>query len=602
MRKIWNVITATKNALGNLLFLGIIAFILFAVFTSDTQSVPESAVMIINPEGVIVEQTRTVDPVEQFIGGNNQVAQETLGRDLVEAIDLAANDKRIDAIALDLSNLTGSTLTQFDDIGEALNRFKAEGKPVYAFGDGYSQSQYYLATFADKIYIDKDALPTLGGVFLPGFGSYPLYLKSALDKLRVSMHVIKAGTYKDAAEIFVRDDMSELSRESNQALVDFLWDSYLAQIANARDLPRDSLNEYVNRYGPLLLEADSDPAQLAIDQGLVDNLLSRSEWRQEMQSIVGTEGDSYHHVTYRAYLSSVRPPIPVINPTTDKIAVIVAKGTILDGEQDAGDIGGDSLARLIRQARNSDAIKAIVLRVDSPGGSSSASELIRSELAETQAAGKPVVTSMGGYAASGGYWIASTSNKIFASETTITGSIGVFATFPTFERTMDYLGVNSDGVGTTPLSDAFNVFSEINPMFEMTLQGSVNRTYQKFLTLVSDGRGLTLEEADSVAQGRVWSGTKALEHGLIDAIGGVDEAVASAAVLADLSDYDVVYLEQELSPKDQIIRQILQSTLSALPALETNLFAVIPADLRALAELTKTPSLLMQCVNCKVTF
>lgn len=602
VRKIWNFITAIKNALGNLLFIGVIGLILFVVFSQETISVPESAVMIVDPEGMIVEQTRATDPVEQFLAGDNQVDQETLGRDVVEAIERAADDDRIAAIALDLSNMAGSTLSQFETITRALEIFRDQGKPVYAFGNSYSQSQYYLAAHADTVYIDRDALPTMGGVFLPGFGSYPLYFKSALDKLKVTMHVIKAGTYKDAAEIYVRDEMSDFSRESNQTLVNLLWDNYLTTIASARDLPRASIDRYVTEYGALLAGANADPAQLAVDEGLIDALVSRVEWREEMQSITGVNGDSYHHVGYRAYLASVRPPIPVLNPNSDKIAVIVAKGTILDGEQPAGDVGGDSIARLIRQARNTDSVKAIVLRVDSPGGSSSASELIRSELAVTQASGKPVITSMGGYAASGGYWIASTSNRIFASETTITGSIGVFATFPTFERSADYLGVHSDGVGTTPLSDAFNIFSDINPIFESTLQGSVNRTYQKFLSLVSEGRGLSIEEADAVAQGRVWSGSQALEHGLIDAIGGLDAAIESAAILADVSNYDVIYLEKELSPREQLVKQLLKTSIELLPSLQTDLVSVIPADVRALAKITKSPSLLMQCVSCRITF
>jgi protease-4 len=321
-----------------------------------------------------------------------------------------------------------------------------------------------------------------------------------------------------------------------------------------------------------------------------------------MKAIGGESGDTYKHVVYRSYLQSMRPPIPVQNPATDKIAVIIAKGTILDGDQPAGDIGGDTIAKLIRKARNSKTVKAIVLRVDSPGGSAAASELIRTELAATQESGKPVVASMGGYAASGGYWISSTANKIFASETTITGSIGVFTIFPTFERSLDYLGVHSDGIGTTSLSGATNNFEEINPIFRRALKSSVNQTYNRFLGLVSEGRGLSIEEADSVAQGRVWTGSRALEHGLIDAIGDVNAAIESAAILADLTDYDVVYMEKELSAKDQILRQILQSSVSVLPPLQTSVFSAIPAELKTLTEITRSPSIYLQCTSCKITF
>ncbi len=558
--------------------------------------------MIIHPEGMIVEQKRTVDPVEELLAGEDAVDSETLGRDIVDSIHLARDDERIRAIALDLSKLNGSSLPQFDAIGRALTEFKTSGKEVYAFADGYTQAQYYLASFANKVYLDQDSMGLLGGVFMQGFGAYPLYMKSALDKLKIDMHVIRAGVYKDAGEIFLRDDMSEFSRESNQALIDFLWDSYLATVSSERNVSKESIVNYVNGYDSLLLEYDADPATLAVDKGLVDAQLTRVEWREKMQDIAGVKGDSYNHISYRGYLQAVRPPIPVQNPATDKIAVIVAKGNILDGEQPAGDVGGDTVARLIRQARNNDRIKAIVLRIDSPGGSASASELIRSELAVTQAGGIPVVASMGGYAASGGYWIASTSNKIFSEETTITGSIGVFATFPTFEDSLAYLGLNADGVGTTNLSGAFSPLTDINPVFERTLRASVSRTYQKFLSIVSEGRGLSIQEADAVAQGRVWTGAMALEHGLVDAIGDLDAAIESAAMLADVDNYDLVYLEKELSPREQLLRQLLQSSAGLLPPLAPGVLSFLPAEWRALTEMASSPGIYLQCLSCRITF
>lgn len=602
MKKIWQFITALKNAIGNLLFIVIIVVVIVALVGQESESIPDSAVMIVDPQGMIVEQLRTVDPFEKLLAGEDSENPESLGRDLVDAIVFAESDDRIKAIALDLSKLQGTTLNQYDDIGNALNHFKDSGKPVFAFGTRYTQSQYYLASFADTIYIDKQSLPAMGGVFLQGFGAYPLYMKTALDKLQVSMHVIKAGIYKDAAETYLRDDMSDESRESTQEVIDFLWNSYLTTISRHRDITAEAVTNYINNYDSLLDQPGKGPAELALDLGLIDGLVTRTEWRAEMQAISGESGDSYKHVAYRNYLQSMRPPIPVHNPATDKIAVIIAKGTILDGEQPAGEIGGDTIAKLIRKARNSKTIKAIVLRVDSPGGSAAASELIRTELAATQESGKPVVASMGGYAASGGYWISSTANKIFASETTITGSIGVFTIFPTFERSLNYLGVNSDGIGTTSLSGATSNFEEINPIFKRTLQSSVNQTYDKFLALVAEGRGLSIEEADAVSQGRIWSGSRALKHGLIDAIGDVNAAIESAAVLADLTDYEVVYMEKELSTKEQILRQVLQSSVSVLPPMQTSVFSAIPAELKALTQITRSPSIHLQCTNCKITF
>jgi len=602
VKKVWQLITALKNAIGNLLFIAFIVLVIVALVGHESESIPASAVMIVDPEGVIVEQLRSIEPIEEFLRGGEPENAETLGRDLVDAIQLAETDDRIKAIALDLSRLQGTTLNQYDDIGNALDSFKASGKPVFAYGARFTQSQYYLASFADTIYIDKESLPVMGGVFLQGFGAYPLYLKSALDKLQVSMHVLKAGIYKGAAETFLRDDMSDEYRESTQEVIDFLWDSYLSKITLHRNISAEAIINYIDNYATLLDQTENGPAQLALELGLIDGLVTSTEWRAEMQAISGESGDTFEHVVYRSYLQSMRPPIPVQNPDTDKIAVIIAKGTILDGEQPAGEVGGDTIAKLIRKARNSKNVKAVVLRVDSPGGSAAASELIRIELAATQESGKPVVASMGGYAASGGYWISSTANKIFASETTITGSIGVFTIFPTFERSLDYLGVHSDGIGTTSLSGAMNNFEKIKPVFKRMLQNSVNQTYNKFLALVSEGRGLSFEEADSVAQGRVWSGSQALEHGLIDGIGDVNVAIESAAALAGLTDYGVVYMQKELSPREQFLRQVLQSAVSILPAVQTGLFPAIPAELKTLTQMVRSPSIYLQCTNCKSTF
>lgn len=602
MKKVWQVITALKNAMGNLLFIGFIVFVIIALAGRESEGIPASTVMVLDPEGVIVEQLRPIDPIEEFLRGEESENAETLGRDLVEAIQLAGTDDRIKAIALNLSSLQGTSLNQYDDIGNALDNFKESGKPVFAYGTHYTQSQYYLASFADTIYIDKESLPVMGGVFLQGFGAYPLYLKSALDKLQVSVHVIKAGIFKDAAETYLRDDMSDESKESTQEVIDFLWDSYLSKVTKHRNIDAEAITNYINNYATLLDQTESGPAGLALELGLIDGLVTGTEWRSEMQAISGASGDTFAQVGYRSYLRAMRPPIPDQSPVADTIAVIVAKGMILDGEQPAGDVGGDTIAKLIRKAKNSENVKAIVLRVDSPGGSATASETIRNALAAAQASGKPVVASMGGYAASGGYWVSSTANKIFASETTITGSIGVFTIFPTFERSLDYLGIHSDGIGTTSLSGAMNNFEEISPVFKRVLQNSVEATYTKFLSLVSEGRGLSIEQADSVAQGRIWSGSRALEHGLIDGIGDVNVAIESAAVLAGLTDYDVVYLEKELSPRELFFRQLLQSAVNILPPMQTGLFPAIPAEVKVLTQMVRSPSIYLQCANCQITF
>lgn len=602
MSKIWHFISALKNATGNILFLGVTGLIIFVLVSQDRPGVPESSVMILDPEGIIVEQQRAVDPVEEFLAGEDTEDSETLGRDLIDAISLAAEDERIKAIAMDLSQLRGSSLTLYEDIAAELTQFKASGKPVYAFGANYNQTQYYLASFADKIYVDADGHPFLSGVFLQGFGSYPLYMKAALDKLYINLHVIKAGLYKDAAETLTREDMSDYSRTANQMLIDTLWGHYLEAVAAQRGVTSESVNDYVNNYADRLEQASADGVALAIEEGLIDAALSREDWRNEMKSLAGESGDTYSHIGYRNYLAAVRPAMPVNNPTTDKIAVIVAKGTILDGDHPPGVVGGDSVARLIRNARNDKSVKAIVVRIDSPGGSATASELIRSELALTQESGKPIVASMGGYAASGGYWIASTANRIFASESSVTGSIGVFAVFPTFDRSLGQLGINTDGVGTNEMTGAFSPLLAINPAFEKTLQLSVNNTYQKFIGLVAEGRGMSIEDADEIAQGRVWAGTHALENGLIDAIGSLNDAVESAAMLADIDDFEVVYLEKQLSTRDQLLRQVLQSSVSILPDFSVGLIPSMPFELRTLAKIAQSPGIYLQCFACQITF
>ena len=599
LRAIWNLISAFKNALGNILLLTVVAAVIFGLISKNVPQVPKSAALVINPTGFIVNQTSAVDPVEQFLAGDQGENSETLARDLIDAIRQAKNDDRIGAIVLEVSKLAGSSLSLYGEIGKELSAFKNSGKPVYAFGDSFSQTQYFLASYADELYINADSHSFLGGVFLQGLGSYPLYLKEALNKLFVSVHVFKAGVYKDAAETLTRQSMSEYSRQATQLLVDNLWQSYLETVSRERGIAADDISEYIENYADILDDSGGDFGKLAVAQGLIDDEISRSDWRAKMQKVVGKSGDTYQHIDFRSYLAATKSPIR--NPESDKIAVIVASGNILDGDHPPGQVGGDSVARLIREARTEDDIKAIVVRIDSPGGSASASELIRNELALTQAAGKPVVASFSGVAASGGYWIASTANRIFATETTITGSIGVFSIFPTAEQTLNKLGIKSDGVGTTSLSDAFDFTRSLNPMFAKALQISVDHTYDKFIALVSEGRGMTREAVDAIAQGRVWTGAQGLEHGLVDAIGGIDDALASAATLAGLDDYDLVYLEKRLTAQEQILQQLLNSKLMTGSALSSSIMSKMYRDIGFVSDLIEKPGVYLHCVSCNVT-
>lgn len=609
---LWKGITATKNAIGNLLFLLIVVFIVVAIFSDDGVTVENRTALVINPSGVIVEQKQLVDPVAGFLSGYQTEETETALRDLTEAIELGARDDRIEALVLKLDRLQGAGLSKLEDIAASIEQFKQSGKPVLAYGSGYSQSQYYLASMADEVYINEASFPVFAGVFLPGLGTYPLYYKSALEKLNVTFNIYKVGTFKSAVEPYLRDDMSDAAKTANRDWLDALWGNYRSHITQHRGMSEMSFDRYTNEYDQLLAETTGDGNELAVKQGLVDDLLSIPQWRDRMTELVDSDGDTYRQTGFRDYLRLTRPPIPVINPTTDKIAVVTASGVILNGQQPPGDIGSATAVQMIEQAKLDNSVKAVVVRVDSPGGSATAAEEIRQALIEVQAAGKPVVISMGSYAASGGYWIAASSNKIFANANTLTGSIGAFITFPGLKTAANNLGVYSDGIGTTTLSGALNPLDDVPDVLDNILQLSINHSYKRFIDLVAEGRNLTYDQADTLAQGRVWSANRALEHGLIDAIGSLDDAIDSAALLADVSQYDVIYVEQPLSPQERILQQILNSSLKTIHSALGSSAWLNGSTMMALNSVSKTvesmlmmsqqPDIYAHCADCEITF
>ncbi len=604
-RGLWRVITMAKNATGNILFLTLVIVILAAAFTSDVVRIDDGVALLLDPAGTIVEQHSTINPLNELMSGYTRNI-EVLLRDLLAAISTARTDERIAAMVLDLSGLQGVTMGNLEEIGLALTDFKSSGKRVYAFAPNYSQPQYFIAAHADRVLLDRDSFETFGGVFLTGLGIYPTYFKSALDQLKVDVRVFIAGEYKDAADAYMQDHMSAQSKQANLSWLGDLWQQYGSTIVRERGITGASFEAYINSYGALLVEADNDAARLAVEQGLVDALLTKSEWLDEIQKVVGSSGENYRHVSFLDYLRATRPAVDVPGPGADRVAVITASGTILDGSQPVGTIGSDSISKLIRNARKDARVKALVIRIDSPGGSATASEKIRHELELTQDTGKPVVISMSSYAASGGYWVASTANKIYALESTVTGSIGTFMLFPTFEQSLAHLGIHSDGVGTTELSGAFNPFKSIRPMLKDTLESMVDHTYSRFLSLVARGRDISLADADKIAQGRVWAGKTALGLGLVDAIGGLNDAIRSAAHLADVADYDVIYLEQELSPRERIVNELLNTSVRALSGWHDGhsqfraWSRLLPDHVLDLAQMSETPGLYVQCLYCNV--
>ncbi len=596
----WRGLSVCRVVAGNLIFLALIIFLISIFFYSAEKGFPDRAALILALRGDIVEQkTETVLSNRLF---GEAAREETRLKDVIDVIDYAAADQRIQALVLDLNDLGRAGISKLHDIGEALQRFQAGGKKIYTSGDFYDQYRYYLAACADEINLDP-----MGDVLITGFGVYRNYFKSALEKLLIQFHVFKVGTYKTALEPFLRDNMSGPAKEANSAWLNVLWDAYKINVAQLRGLTPESIDEYANNRSELLTRAGGDTARLALDFGLVDSLKTRDEFRDDLIQLVGEneKGKSFNQIQFDDYLAAIQPKLSPVRKNKSQVGVIVAEGIILDGTQPTGRIGSDTLTELIRQALEDEDIKAVVLRIDSPGGSALASDIIRRELERTRQKGKPVIVSMGSVAASGGYWIASAADEIWATATTITGSIGIYSAFPTFEKSLDSLGIHNDGVGTTRLADAFDAARPMNPILANSMEQSIQYSYQRFIELVSDGRRLTQLEVEKVAEGRVWAGKTAMKLGLVDAIGNLQDAVRSAANKAGLTDYDVVYVEQPLSAREKMINRLNQFltgvfNLRWLPAVHPLIgyYENFTTELKQLTELSDPKGVYAYCPIC----
>jgi protease-4 len=546
------MLEGVRKVLHLILLLVIFGFLLAALHTS-VPTVPKTAALVIAPEGELVEQLSS-DPLRRAFGqASGGPAPETLLRDVIDAIEAAKSDERIKLIVLDLGNLETSGLSKLQEIGAALRDFKGTGKRVVVAADSLDQTQYYLAAQAGEVYLDP-----LGLVYVDGFSYYRMFLKDAIDKLGVDVNVFRAGTFKSYTDQFSRSDMAPSEREESSVWLQALWNSYSQDVTRARSLAPTALNEYVADAPAALAAVNGDAAKLAMQRGLVTALKSRRQLADDLKSIVGEDPDthSFNSVGMSQYLSAVRSKL-LKSKSDAKVGIVVAAGEILDGHQPPGKIGGESTADLLRQARYDKAVKAVVLRVDSPGGSMFASELILREVQALRKAGKPVVVSMSTYAASGGYYISAAANQIFASPTTLTGSIGVFSVVPTFQRTLEKIGVKVDGLGTTPLAGALRLDRPLDDASRRILQSSVDHAYDEFLHRVGEGRKKSVEDVDKIAQGRVWAGVDAKRIGLVDYLGGLKDATDAAAKLAELgSNYDVDYIEPELSLREELLMQL----------------------------------------------
>ena len=555
---VWRILEGIRRVLHLILLLVIFGFILAALHTS-IPIVPHSAALVIAPEGELVEQLSS-DPVRRALGqASGGPAPETLLRDVIDAIESAKSDSRIKLIVLDLGNLSTSGLSKLQEIGAALRDFRTAGKRVVAVGDSLDQSQYYLAAQAGEVYLDP-----LGLVYIDGFSYYRMYLKDAIDKLGVDVNVFRAGTFKSYTDQFSRSDMAPSDREESSVWLDALWSAYSQDVTRARSLPATALKDYVADQPAALAAVNGDAAKLALQRGLVTALKSRRQLGDELKGLVGEDESthSFNSVGMNSYLTAVRAKHALQSKADSKVGIVVAAGDILDGRQPPGTIGGESTADLLRQARYDTAVKAVVLRVDSPGGSMFASEQILREVQALRKAGKPVVVSMSTYAASGGYYISAAANQIYASATTLTGSIGVFSVVPTFQRTLDKLGVKVDGIGTTPLAGDLRLDRALTPASRQILQSSVDHAYAEFVRRVADGRKKSVEDVDKIAQGRVWAGVDAQRIGLVDHLGGLKDATDAVAKLAELgNDYRVDYIEPELTLREQLLMQLRSESL-----------------------------------------
>ena len=533
-----------RVTLANLLVVLVVVLVVM-VFVSGTGrvEVSQGSALLLETNGAIVEQAGGQDPLALVSGAS---FRETPLKDILSAINKARADDLVQALVLDTSSLGYVAPAQLEVIGDALEAFRTGGKTILAKSDFYNRDQYYLASFADNL-----VMHPLGEVALTGYGTYRNYYGGLLDKLKVNIHVFRVGTYKSFVEPYTSTGMSEAARRASRALIDRLWSSFVERVAPNRSLDAAKLIAYADQYDELLRETGGDTARLALEYGLVDQLLAPAALSNHLNELTaGT--DSFAHVTLGDYVDPYVPPL-----FGTSVAVIPLSGTIVMGDAPRGFIGADTVSGLLADLREDPQVGAVVLRIDSGGGSAFASEQIRAEVSRIQDKGIPVVVSMAGTAASGGYWIAATADEIWAAPTTVTGSIGIFAIVPTFEDTLEEIGVNRDGVGTGPFVGALDPIGGVGDAMARALQSNVEYGYRRFVDLVAEGRGLASEDVEAIAQGRVWLGIDAKEHGLVDELGHLDEAIARAAALADLERYQVRYVEKPLSTQDILMRQFL---------------------------------------------
>jgi protease-4 len=600
LRALWLLLDGGRRLLTTVLFWCLVVFLLILLFGGSAKTLDAKTALVLEFNGRLVEQEAGGVRQALLLQTGNDKPRNTQLRDVLVVLDAAAKDPQIGSVVLLLDDFKGGGLALLREVGAALERFKASGKPVVAWGSRFDQRQYYLAAHANQL-----LLHPMGMVLLDGFGQYRSYYREALERLGITVNLMRVGTYKSFAEPFIADGPSPEAIEADNYLYSALWETYTGDVEKARKLPPGALMRDINALPQLLQQAGGDVARLALSAKLVDGLKTRDEAEQMLIAAGAKDerGKSFRQVSFDDYLAMQQP-----KGGADSIAVVMAVGEITDGKAPPGMVGGVSTANLIRKARENAQIKALVLRVDSPGGSVLGSELIRRELELTRAAGKPVVVSMGSVAASGGYWISPAADEVMADAATVTGSIGVFALVPTADRALEKLGIRTGGVSTTWLGGGYDLRRPLDPRLAEMIQTTVNHIYADFTGKVARARNSTPEKIDAVAQGRVWTGVQAKERGLVDRIGGFREALAAAAARAKLgAGYNVTYLEREMSSWERLLRlfdaEVAQALAQRLDSAWT-VAGVPPAargmagELAWLADLTEGRKAFMAVAHC----
>lgn len=570
LRRLFGFIGTVVNGIRTLIgvvFIGFLLLMLTGLFADDIQPMPDSGALYLAPSGVLVDQKTTIDPLGEILSETSQQDSETLVRDIVEAVNAAASDRRITHLVLDTDYMAGASLSKLEEISVALLQFKKSGKPIIAVADNLSQSQYYLAAHADEILLNP-----LGSVMITGFGSNRSFFKDALDKLKINIHIFRVGKFKSAVEPYIGNSMSPESRQETTTLLTELWQFYGSQVEQLRGLPAGTIHSYADNLHSNLKATFGNASALAKEQDLIDQIATRSEMHSYLNEMIASTDGYFNHIGLKGYLNHVRlGKFTSAEAQRQKIALIVAAGNIVDGEQPEGTVGGDTLAGIFADVRDNDDIKAVVLRIDSPGGSAFASEVIRDAMAATREQGIPIVVSMGSYAASGGYWIATEADRVLAMPTTITGSIGVYGVIPTMEDSLAALGVYSDAVNTTANASLLQLNRPMTEQAKIIFQSGVDNVYSRFITLVANARNSTPKAVHEIAQGQVWTGQKALQLGLIDQLGDLNDAIVEAAELADLSEYSVTYQRKPLTFYEQFLAEINGNIRASLAGLGVNI-------------------------------